>query len=36
MDLRGFFACVGLWLFSANGYDAITYAQRWLQLKLTK
>jgi hypothetical protein len=36
MDLRGFLTCVGLWLFSADGYNAILYAQHWFQLKLAK
>lgn len=34
MDLRGFLTCAALWLFSADGYNAILCAHYWFQMKL--
>lgn len=36
MDLRSFLTCVGLWLSSVDGYNALLRARYWLQLKLAK
>ena len=33
MDLRGFITCVAMFMYSADGINAMNYARRWLQLK---
>lgn len=36
MDFRGFFTCLGLFLCSPDGVNAMNYARLWLRLKFPK
>ena len=36
MKFRDYLACVGLFLCSCDGVNAINYARQWFQLKFSK